>query len=90
MSGITDKPHVGLLSTYIEHVYGRTPLMYLYSTMDRPTCKQNSGKIVNEILVYPGSFDPPHRGHLELLTHVFHHRDGIIAVIVIPLDDDDI
>ncbi|KID63637.1 uncharacterized protein G6M90_00g064370 [Metarhizium brunneum] len=58
--------------------------------MGWPTCKRNSGKTVNKILVYPGSFDPPHRGRLELLTHVFHHRDDIIAVIVIPLDDDDI
>lgn len=34
MSGITDKPHVGLLSTYIEHVYGRTPFDVPISSMD--------------------------------------------------------
>ena len=27
----------------------------------------------NRIIVYPGSFNPPHRGHLHLLNHVFYH-----------------
>ncbi len=46
---------------------------------------------MNRILVYPGSFNPPHRGHFELLRHGFGQsgRDmNIIAAIVLPLDDD--
>ncbi|KAL6719865.1 hypothetical protein ACLMJK_001786 [Lecanora helva] len=44
----------------------------------------------NAILVYPGSFNPPHRGHLELLRHVFLH--GVhdlhtIAAIILPRSD---
>lgn len=91
MSGIADKPHVGLLSTYIEQVCGRTlfdaPIFNHRLTHRQPKLRKDT---VNKILAYPGSFDPPHRGHLELLTHVFHHRDDIIAAIVLPLDDDDI
>ncbi|VUC28224.1 unnamed protein product [Clonostachys rosea] len=28
---------------------------------------------VTRILVYPGSFNPPHRGHLDILNHVFEN-----------------
>ena len=44
----------------------------------------------NRILVYPGSFNPPHRGHLHLLKHVFLrgvHDLNIIAAIIIPASD---
>jgi hypothetical protein len=45
----------------------------------------------NRILLYPGSFNPPHHGHLALLSHAFESsRDdiNIIAAIILPLDDD--
>lgn len=43
----------------------------------------------NRILVYKGSFSPPHVGHLALLKHAFEHggRDlNMIAGIVKPLE----
>ncbi len=48
-----------------------------------------SGRL-NSILVYPGSINPPHRGHLELLQYGFGRsgRDfNLIAAIILPLDD---
>lgn len=45
---------------------------------------------INRILVHPGSFNPPHLGHLELLRHGFTYsgRDyNIVAAIVVFLDD---
>ena len=67
-----------LLAPYIRQVYKRT-------LIDAPTnheeqvfgCPETAPRLdssrVNRILVYPGSFNPPHRGHLHLLSHVFHH-----------------
>ncbi|KAJ3524105.1 hypothetical protein NM208_g12185 [Fusarium decemcellulare] len=45
---------------------------------------------VNRILVYPGSFNPPHQGHLDLLRYVFQNAGDdlhIIGAIVIMTDD---
>ncbi|KAK4690546.1 hypothetical protein P7C71_g6268, partial [Lecanoromycetidae sp. Uapishka_2] len=41
-------------------------------------------------VLYRGGFNPPHRGHLKLLNHVFHHGAhdwDLIAAIVCPLSD---
>ncbi|KAI4257598.1 MAG: hypothetical protein L6R42_005548, partial [Xanthoria sp. 1 TBL-2021] len=41
--------------------------------------------------MYPGSFNPPHYSHLELLQHTFQNCGNdleIIAAIIFPLDDD--
>ncbi|RSL85922.1 hypothetical protein CEP52_015969 [Fusarium oligoseptatum] len=46
---------------------------------------------VNRILLFPGSFNPPHQGHLKLLQHVFNNAGddlNIVAAIVIMTDDD--
>lgn len=46
---------------------------------------------INRILVFPGSFNPPHCAHLELLRHGFMKsgRDfNIIAAFVLCLDDE--
>lgn len=45
---------------------------------------------VNRILLYPGSFNPPHHGHEALLNHAFAngHDMNIIAAIILPTDDD--
>lgn len=45
---------------------------------------------VNRILIYPGSFNPPHKGHMQLLNHVFHNAGDdlqIAAAIILPVDD---
>ncbi|KAH7255369.1 uncharacterized protein BKA55DRAFT_537782 [Fusarium redolens] len=46
---------------------------------------------VNRILLFPGSFNPPHQGHLNLLKHVFYNAGqdlNIIAAIIINTDDE--
>ncbi|KAL4723622.1 hypothetical protein ACLX1H_009262 [Fusarium chlamydosporum] len=46
---------------------------------------------VNRILLYPGSFNPPHQGHLDLLKRVFENAGvdlNIIAAIIVITDDE--
>ncbi|KAF2118791.1 hypothetical protein BDV96DRAFT_629407 [Lophiotrema nucula] len=44
----------------------------------------------NRIILYAGHFNPPHIGHKLLLAHTMFRNplDGVIAAIVIPMDDD--
>ncbi|KAM0438747.1 hypothetical protein ACHAPT_001505 [Fusarium lateritium] len=45
---------------------------------------------VNRILLYPGSFNPPHQGHLDLLRYVFENAGEdlhIVGAIVIMTDE---
>ncbi|KAI4219801.1 MAG: hypothetical protein LQ349_008252 [Xanthoria aureola] len=45
----------------------------------------------NVILVYYGSFNPPHRGHLAVLWHAYHQLAkelNIVAAFIRPLHDD--
>ncbi|KAL5410246.1 hypothetical protein PMIN04_010705 [Paraphaeosphaeria minitans] len=46
----------------------------------------------NRIILYPGSFNPPHRGHETLLRRAFEGSQDIdvIAAIVVLLDDNDV
>ena len=41
---------------------------------------------VNRVLIYPGSFNPPHVGHLAILRHAFESSPdlNIVAGIVLP------
>lgn len=44
---------------------------------------------VNRVLLYPGSFNPPHAGHQALLNHVLEncHDINVIAAFILPLDE---
>ncbi|KAG9505032.1 hypothetical protein J7337_001998 [Fusarium musae] len=41
----------------------------------------------NLILVYGGSFNPPHRGHLDVLLSALHPVVNAVAVVVLPSED---
>ena len=44
----------------------------------------------NRILLYPGSFNPPHLGHMDLLLDGFARGEdllNVIAAFIMPLDD---
>jgi hypothetical protein len=44
----------------------------------------------NRILVYPGAFNPPHRGHMRALQHAFHEcgpEFNAVAAIVLLAPD---
>lgn len=41
----------------------------------------------NLVLVYAGSFNPPHRGHLDMLLSGLREEIGAVAVVVVPNED---
>ena len=96
------------LALYIEQVYdhdvvspGSNPKIVLYppappnnsifgSLRSAPTLNKTE---MNRILFYPGSFNPPHRGHLHLLKHVFTrgtHDLNVIAAIILPRSNESV
>ena len=94
------------LALYIEQVSYHKPLfsplqhptvsIYPPSPPDNPIFDSihSSPKLekfrTNRVLTYPGSFNPPHRGHLHLLKHAFTrgtHDLNVIAAIILPRSD---
>lgn len=76
------------LEDYIKRALGDdTASVFNHGVAYRPQLRQDRK---NRILLYPGSFNPPHVGHLDLMQHAFENCQDInvIAAIVIPLDDD--
>ena len=96
------------LALYIEQVYdhdavspGSDPKVFLYPPSppdNRIFDSVRSAPILtntemNRVLIYPGSFNPPHRGHLHLLKHVFTrgtHDLNVIAAIILPRSDESV
>jgi hypothetical protein len=86
-------PQMQRLVEYIEEAYSPDT-----STDIRPfgTKGDESGPLlrprgINRILLYPGSFNPPHKGHLDLLSYVLHnagHDLQITAAFIILTDND--
>lgn len=51
---------------------------------DAPRLRKGPGKD-NQVIVFPGSFNPPHEGHRELLSRAFLGTDQkVIAAIILP------
>ena len=84
------------LGEYIKKVYnhesrypGRLPKGHVFPpTNVTPKLNRNQ---TNRILVYNGSFNPPHQGHLHLLEHTFYHGShdlNLIAAVIHPGRDD--
>ncbi|KAL8688347.1 MAG: hypothetical protein Q9218_005721 [Villophora microphyllina] len=83
------------LEHYIKKVYnhapkypGRSPEGRLFP--DSPEAPQLIKARTNRVIIYNGSFNPPHRGHLNLLQHIFYHgvHDlNVVGAIIRPLGD---
>lgn len=80
------------LTEYIQRVRSKYPGNFATvdpfpkATLHAPTVLKEQ---TNRILVYKGSFSPPHIGHMAVLRHAFEHggRDlNMIAAIVKPLE----
>ncbi|KAF5000415.1 hypothetical protein FGRMN_1746 [Fusarium graminum] len=84
------------LASYIERLRPNDPKSshpsdrpFNNATAKKPPLLRPRG--VNRILLFPGSFNPPHQGHLDLLKHVFDNAGedlNIIAAIIVVTDDD--
>jgi cytidyltransferase-like protein len=72
---------------YSQYGYPTDRIFDVGITHRRPLLQRNR---INRILLYPGCFNPPHNGHLALLTRAFATGQdvNIVAAIILPLDDD--
>jgi hypothetical protein len=86
---------VDCLATYIKNIhYGddflpRRTEIFDYGIAHQSPCLKF--RHINRILLYPGCFNPPHRGHFKLLCHGFRQSGRnicIITAIVLPLDNE--
>jgi len=81
------------LSYYIEHaLYVEEGAVFQKPIFDPGICHTPPDlkpNCINHILLYPGSFNPSHLGHVALLNHGMSagHDLNIIAAIIVPLDD---
>ncbi len=83
---------MGSLANYVNDFYSQNPSRifarhpFLWNEHQPTLVKGETGRV----LIFHGSFNPPHLGHLKLLTHTFDHggKDlNIIAAIISPSED---
>lgn len=76
------------LQVYLKHAYKevRLALDSLLSSVDRIDGTLQPGRD-NLILVYGGSFNPPHRGHVDVLLSALRFEVSPIAIVVLPSED---
>lgn len=76
------------LGHYIRHAFDEIGLPTDDVSFEGPFLRQ---KGINRILFYPGTFNPPHKGHRDLLAHSFANAGDdlhIAAAIILPTDDE--
>ena len=62
------------------------PIFYKSTTVPAPILTKGA---VNAILLFPGAFNPPHLGHLQLLETVLQHSARkYVAVIILPYENE--
>ncbi|KAH7490630.1 hypothetical protein FOMA001_g2237 [Fusarium oxysporum f. sp. matthiolae] len=76
------------LRPYLEAAYREVRLSTgtALNPLQKLDCHLKKGQD-NLILVYGGSFNPPHRGHLEVLLSALHPVVNAVAVVVLPSED---
>jgi hypothetical protein len=75
----------GYLHAALMQFCGEAPERIFRSSKRFPKPQLRKG-VLNRILMYPGSFNPPHMGHKLLLTHAFFrsNMENVVAAIVSP------
>ncbi|KAF5689680.1 Rossmann-like alpha beta alpha sandwich fold [Fusarium circinatum] len=76
------------LRPYLEAAYREVRLSTetALSPLQKLDCHLKKGQD-NLILVYGGSFNPPHRGHMDVLLSALHPVVNAVAVVVLPSED---
>ena len=74
------------LASYIQQAYSHESVDIPQPATDQmfgppETAPRLDQTRTNRIMVYPGSFNPPHRGHLHLLNHAYYHGVPDLNVI---------
>ncbi|KAG8526364.1 uncharacterized protein KY384_000357 [Bacidia gigantensis] len=88
------RPKSAKLETYISNIHYRHSTdinrqIFSHGTTQSPPILRSDR--CNRIILFCGSFNPPHIGHQQLLTHTFWNSGAdlnIIAAIIFPLDDE--
>lgn len=85
----TDEPLKVPLESYIRRAYGQ-PLDTVFTSGSGHQTPMLRRDRMNRILVYPGAFNPPHKGHYEILRHAMFNSGvdmNFVAAFIEPRDD---